>query len=148
MNEHLSDEQIQEFVLDSSDCAPGIGEHVQLCELCRMKVETYRQVITAIEEQPIPAFDFDISEAVLAGIALQKRHGRNWWLFMLIAAVISVTGVAVYLLRENIAGIFQGISTLLIYLMLVTGLFILMAVIIDMLKSYKAKLKILKQVNY
>ena len=143
MSEHLSDEQIQEFVLDSSACAPGIGEHVQLCDLCRVKVETYQQVITAIEEQPIPAFDFDISEAVLAGIALQKRNGRNWWLFFFFATGILVTGIAVYLFRKEIAIVFEGISTFLIYLMLVTGVFILIAVIIDMLKSYKTKLKII-----
>lgn len=143
MNEHLSDEQIQEFVLDSSACAPNIGEHVQLCDLCRMKVETYQQMITAIEEQPIPAFDFDISEAVLAGIALQKRNGRNWWLFFFIATGVLVTGTAVYLFRKEIAIAFEGISTFLIYLMLVTGVLILTAVIIDMLKSYKTKLKII-----
>ena len=143
MNEHLSDEQIQTFVLDRSTCEPGIGEHVQQCDLCQMKVETYQLMIMAIEEQPVPAFDFDISEAVLAGIALQKPRGRNWWLFMLIAAVVSVTGVAVYLFREDIAAIFQGISSFLIYLIALTGLLILMAVTIDMLKSYKTKLKII-----
>jgi len=142
-NEHLSDEQIQTFVLDRSTCEPGIGEHVQQCDLCQMKVETYQLMITAIEEQPIPAFDFDISEAVLANIEWQKRNGRNWWLFILIAAGLSVSGVAVYLFREDIAGMFQGISTFLIYLIAFTGLLILIAVMIDMLKSYKSKLKII-----
>jgi hypothetical protein len=143
MNEHLSDEQIQEFVLDPSASAPAISEHAQLCALCRTKVEAYQVMITAIEEQPVPAFDFDISEAVLANIALQKRNGRNWWLFILIAAGISVSGVAVYLFWKDIAGIFQGLSTFFIYLMALTGLLILMAVVIDMLKTYKTKLKII-----
>lgn len=143
MKEHLSDEQVQTFVLDRSACEPGIGEHVQQCDLCQTKVETYQLMITAIEEQPIPAFDFDISEAVLANIELQQRKGRNWWMFLLIAVGILIFGVAVYLFKEDIASIFQGISTFLVYLIALTGLLILIAVIIDMLKSYKAKLKIL-----
>ena len=143
MNEHLSDEQIQEFVLDSSACEPGIGEHVQHCDLCKTKVEAYQLVITAIEEQPVPAFDFDISEAVLANIALQKQQKKNWWMYLLISIGILSTGTAVYLFKEDLVSIFQGIGTFLIYLMIITGLFILMAVVIDMLKSYKAKLKII-----
>src|SRR5688500_13225078 len=110
MNEHLSDEQIQTFVLDRSACEPGIGEHVQQCDLCQTKVQAYQLMITAIEEQPIPAFDFDISEVVLANIELQQRKGRNWWMFILIAVGVLISGVAVYLFREDIVSIFQGIS--------------------------------------
>jgi hypothetical protein len=143
MNEHLSDEQIQTFVFDRSACEQGIGEHVQQCDLCQTKVEAYQLMITAIEEQPIPAFDFDISEAVLANIELQKRNGRNWWLFMLIAAGVLITGVAVYLFIEDITILFKGIGTFLTYLIILTGVFILVAVVIDMLKTYKTKMHML-----
>lgn len=143
INEHLSDEQVQEFALDRSACDERISAHVQLCELCSAKVEAYQLVITAIDDQPVPAFDFDISTAVLAQIGKQQKSERYRWLYWLVALGILASSAGIYLFWQYIAVLFTGINTLLIYMAVISGLLIMIAVIIDMFKAYRMKMTLL-----
>ena len=137
IDEHLSDEQIQELAIDRSAVAASVQAHVQRCEQCSAKVEAYQLVIAAIDDQPVPAFDFDISEVVLAQIVKQQKSERYRWLYWLIALGILVSGGAIYLFWQYIALLFTGINIILICLTVITGLLIMTAMIIDMLRTYR-----------
>ena len=69
ITKHLSDFDIQQWVLDKSNCDANIIEHIQECEHCKMKVETYQLLFSEIKEQPKPAFDFNLSEIILPQIS-------------------------------------------------------------------------------
>lgn len=140
INEHLSDEQIQELAVDSPACEEGIRAHAQLCPQCSEKVEAYHLLITTIEKEPAPVFDFDVSEAVLTQIGQLKQQERRQWLYWLMAPGILLCGAALYLLWPYMAILFSGISMLLIGLALVSGLLIMVGVVIDMLKRYRMKM--------
>lgn len=138
MSEHLSDEEIQECVLNKFS-----NQHVQNCALCKEKVEAYQLIITAIEQEPAPVLDFDISELVLAKI--ETKRSRNVWMYVLAAACVLITALAIYLFRKDIAVVFNGISTFLIFLLAIPGLFILVVMIADQFRNYKDRLQQINQ---
>ena len=63
---HLTEEEVQTYAIEEAACDVDVRDHVQGCQHCRARVETYRMLITVIKEQPEPAFDFDLSELVLS----------------------------------------------------------------------------------
>lgn len=143
MQGHLSDEQIQEFVLHQPAVEPALQAHVQVCELCRSKVAAYELIIAAIEQQPAPALDFNISELVLSEIETQKQRNRYWWLYLIVFGAVVITGAVIYQFRKDITALFAGAGYFFIYLAAVISLFIAIAVVIDQLKTYKTKMKII-----
>jgi hypothetical protein len=134
-SEHLSDEQIQEVVLSKLN-----NEHVQTCALCKEKAEAYQLLITAIEQEPAPLLDLDVSALVMATIETKKS--RNGWRYVLIVGGLLIPGAFIYYFR---AVLFYGISSLLIYLLAITGLFFLIAMVADQFNTYKNKLQQINQ---
>jgi hypothetical protein len=136
MSEHLSEEEIQEYVLNEQN-----NEHIQTCALCKAKVEAYQLLITAIEQEPPPVPDFDITDLVMA--KLETKKTANGWIYVFMVTGLVISGAFIYLVRTDIAVLFNGISTFLIYLFAITGLFILIAMVADQYKTYKNKMSML-----
>ena len=142
---HLTDDEIQQYALDKTGCELSIAQHIQHCEACEAKVETYQLLFSGIKQQPKPAFDFDVSELVLAQLA----PGKPWFskersfVYLLASVTILLTGTLSYIFRGYLASLFSGITTLLMYLISTTVLTVLILLGIDMYKNYQKKMNVL-----
>ena len=66
---HLTDDEVQQYVVDRQHCEVKIVEHIHFCEVCRAKVEVYQMMIKGIKQQPQPAF----GELVRRGCVVRPR---------------------------------------------------------------------------
>lgn len=143
--EHLSDEQIQQQAENSTSVPRAVSAHAAACTECREKVEEYRLLMKAVKVQPVPAFDFDLSQAVIAQIAPQKKksYSKDLWVWFLIITVIISAAIFIYF-KQYLTGFFSGIATLTILIAAGAGLLVLIVLLLDMYKAYERKMKMLE----
>jgi anti-sigma factor RsiW len=141
LNNHLTDDEVQQYVLDK-ETETEVSSHVKQCAACRARVETYQLLFTALGQQAEPAFDFNLSELVLAQIPSQKRRfSRDTVLvYMLAWAVIVLTAVVLYLFRNDLAQLLPDITPILGYLVIPSVVTVMVLLCIDMYKNYQNKM--------
>jgi hypothetical protein len=142
---HLTDEEIQHFVFEPAEAEGKIAGHIQVCIECRARAETYQLLIKGILHQPTPAFDFDLSAAVLKQLpAPVHRHAGNKilnWIIILICT--GLIGTASYFFRSYADSLFRGIAGIGIYLMAISAITIIALLFIEMYKKYQKEMSIL-----
>lgn len=143
LNGHLSDEQIQELALNATPTSEA-ATHAANCPECRIRVENYWLLINAIEQEPAPAFSFDLAAAVVSQIetppARPKTNGL-WWLFIItIGAILVVAGIY---FGGYMSELYEGIKSLGIYFIAITGIILGIALVIAQYKTYQLKIKML-----
>jgi hypothetical protein len=148
---HLSDADIQQFVLEKANCSLGIIAHMNQCDVCKKKAEIYKLLFTEIKQVAKPVFDFDLSAAVLSQIVAEKPKfslnslpGYSTILFILAAIAIlgSLYKTAINLfIRKYILEVVSGISTMIIYLIIATFLVLIIFQCIVMYKKYQRKIE-------
>src|SRR5687767_4978655 len=122
LNGHLSDEQIQELVLNETS-ATEAATHAANCPDCKTRVENYWLLIKAIEQEPSPAFAFDLAAAVVSQIEAPSAKPKTsglWWLFTITIAAILV-GAGIYF-GGYMSELYEGIKSLAIYFIAITGI--------------------------
>jgi len=149
-DQHLSEEIIQQYVLNKTSCGADTIAHMHECEYCREKAETYRLIFSEISHQPNPVFDFDIAKLVLPQLSAEKRIRSNYtFLFYFMGCfVIAGFGIAGYLYKNYLAGLFKkyifsvssGLSKGVLYLLLTAALFILIFQVVELYKKYQRKI--------
>lgn len=142
LNKHLTDEEVQEYALNNSSGAE-IDMHIEQCEACKARIETYRILFKAIGQQPEPAFDFDLSELVLAQLPSPKpqQSRETIFVFLLIAASILIAAVALYILRIDLLSLLPDLTPFIGYLIIPSVLIVLILSSLDMYKKYQKKMK-------
>ena len=145
MVKHLTDDEVQQFVIDQQHCEIIIAEHIHGCKECRLKAEVYRSLITAIKQQPQPVFDFDLSAFVLNQLptAPAKTAGDRSILWALIFVSAGFLAGGAYYFRSYIAGMFEGMAAILIYLIAISVVTVIAALVFDMYKKYQKEMKVL-----
>ena len=135
---HLSDEVLQQFILERAACTAEDIRHIGSCPDCQAAAAAYEALTNELARQPVPTFDFDLAAAVIAQLAgaavptretrrvKQGRAGSALTIF-LIAAFISVT---LWLFRRSAYFVFTDMSAVFYWLVLaasgiVVGLFLL-----------------------
>jgi hypothetical protein len=143
LNGHLSDEQIQELALNATPDTAAVT-HAANCPDCKTRVENYWLLINAIVQEPTPAFSFDLAAAVVSQIeappAKPKTNGL-WWLFIITIAAILVGG-GIYF-GGYMSELYEGIKSLAIYFIAITGIILGIALVIAQYKTYQQKIKML-----
>ena len=141
---HLTDDEVQQYAVNKSNCEKRIVEHIHLCEECRSKVEVYQLLINGIKQQPQPAFNFDLSKMVLQQLPSPKTSIANdnalIWIFGFMA--MAFLGGAIYFFQSYF-DLFESMRTIFIYLIVITAVTILAYLFIDMYKKYKNGMKVL-----
>src|SRR5215212_10253 len=124
---HLTDDEVQVYVLNKQTAEKRIVEHIGVCASCRAKVEVYFLLIRDIEQQPRPVFDFDLSASVLKHLQAPLPGAANDKLFTWILVLISAGFLAggAYYFRGYLASIFEGVATILIYLIVISAITII-----------------------
>ena len=144
VTKHLTDDEVQQYVVDKPGCEKRIAEHIHLCEECRSKVEVYQLLITEIKQQSQPAFDFDLSKIVLQKLPSSKTSIANdyalIWIFSFMG--IAFLGGTIYFFQSYF-DLFENMRTIFIYLILITAVTVLAYLFIDIYKKYRHGMKVL-----
>jgi hypothetical protein len=145
---HLSEMELQQYVLDPAACTKESIAHIGACEHCRAEASIYQLLIAGINEQPKAAFDFDLSALVLSRLPEMgavnaesrdaRRFGFSAWI--MIALVACTIGISLYLFRKNIWNTFTGISGLFMYLILGAAAIVVALRILAMYKKYQRQM--------
>jgi hypothetical protein len=147
MVKHITDNEVQQFVVDKQHCEIQIVGHIHTCDECKMKIEVYRSLITAIKQQPEPAFDFDLSALVLQQLPSPKQKAKIENDNLLVCVIIFIgtgfTGAALYSFRSYFKYFYDGIETILGVLIVVSAITVLTGLYIDMYKKYRKGMKVL-----
>lgn len=148
--DHISDDDIQQLILTNITCDDSIIQHVRICPTCSRRVERYRLIFSALEKQPSPTFDFDLTGMVLSRIeATERSHtstgGLKYWIIAFISATIAI---ATYLLGESLLNMFSGVSAMSLYLVATTAATFLAFQIGDMIKKHKKSMSDLGLAEY
>lgn len=143
---HLTDDELQQYALNSAGCDSAIAEHVHFCEDCKAAVETYRLLFTGISEQEIPVFDFELSELVVKQLQPSPKprlRPEDFFMYLFSAAMIIITGAMLYFFRGYLIEMFSGIGNFAVYLTVASVAVLLVFLCIDQYKTYQQKMKAL-----
>ncbi|MBS1948176.1 MAG: hypothetical protein JST47_10450 [Bacteroidetes bacterium] len=150
-NNHPSEEIIQQYVLDNPGCGADAVSHIYCCAVCKAKADAYEMLFNGIEEQPKPAFDFDLPGAIMQKVPLDTEPSmlrENIPTFLMSAAVIAAAGIAGYFYRpdvvafcrKNLLSILSGVPKGVLYLLITPVLAILIFQVIELFKKYQKKI--------
>lgn len=139
---HLSDSDIQNFAFDQTECETKIVNHIQSCNICKKRVETYLSLSDAIKNQPQPITEFNVVALVMEKLppSTKKVSVYVYFIYFTITASFGVVVSTLYLLFD----VFKPV-TLPNYFIVSMALFILLVLSMDMLRSFN---KNINRLNY
>lgn len=144
LTKHLTDDEIQQYVVDRQDCEMKIVEHIHICGECKLKAEIYQSLVTGIKQQPQPIFNFDLSELVVQQLPSPNEKASDRLLLRLLLLIgITVIGTGVYFFEDSFVYLFKGVAAILIYLIIITAVTVCIGLFIDMYKKYNKEMKLL-----
>jgi len=142
-NNHLTDIDIQTFVLQKENCDIAIVEHIAQCDSCKMEVEQYKILFEEIKQQEQPIFDFDLSDLVMAQLPQPKHVFENTLIYSTVFATIIVMSIVFYFLRDNLLGMVKVITPIFIYLIITAALTLSIFLCIDMYMKFQKRMNAL-----
>ena len=145
VTKHLTDEELQQYAMDKPDGEEQIAAHIHICEDCKARVRIYQLMIAGIKQQPQPAFDFDLSTAVLKQLPTPQPKAANDSLLMwiLIFVCVCFAGTAFYSFRSYLGSLFEGVATIFIFLIAISAITVIALLFFEMNKKYQEEMKIL-----
>jgi len=142
VTKHLTDDEIQQYVIDKPNCEKWIAEHIDFCDACRTKTGVYQLIVTGIKQQPQRAFDFSLSELVLQQLPSPKESAsERLLLWVLICIGLGFMGAALYYFEGTLVYLFKGVVAIFIYLIIISAVTVLSWVFVDMYKKYNKEIK-------
>lgn len=145
VTKHLSDEEVQLFAIDKHSSEASVAEHIHGCPECKARVEVYQSLMTGIHQQPTASFEFDLSKLVLEKLPTQKPKAANDKLltWMLVFICIGFASAIFYYFRTYLSAMFEGVTTLFIYMIAITAITVIAFLVADMYKKFKKEMKVL-----
>jgi hypothetical protein len=145
INKHVNDDEIQQYVLQKTDCDIDIIKHIRSCETCKIKAEQYNLLFEAIKQQEKPAFDFNIADLVIGQLPKSRYKVSTDKLFSYFIIFISIIFLSIifYFFRDSLLSLFKGISPILVALIITTVTCLFVILFIDMYRKYQAQMKAL-----
>ena len=144
-NKHLNDIEIQQYILEKTNCDTDIVEHMQHCTNCEAKAAEYNLIFDEIQQQAKPIFNFNLADLVVAQLPKpQPKVAKEKWVFYFIIfiAVFSVCAIF-YLFGNNLQNLLFGTKPILTGLIITTVAILLVFLCIDMYRKYQAQINAL-----
>lgn len=143
--EHLSENELQQYVSDSLHCEQSIREHIKSCYICKEKAETYQILFSGIQQQQKPEFDFNLTDLVIAQLEQPKRSFSTNIVVAYLLSSIGITAVLIscFLFHEYLSGLFIRYSNLLIYLFMAITAVVFLFQCIEICRKYKKQIGVL-----
>lgn len=142
---HLSDNEIQQYAFDASECEMDVIEHISSCPLCTKQVENYLLLSDAMSDLPEPALAFDLSHRVLTQLEKTSRTRSifNYFIYTLIVLGSVVALTSLFYSTEILIDLFTSNSAITLSLIVSVALLVTSGLIVDMLRLHNKKLTLL-----
>ena len=139
---HLSEMEIQAYVLNSLMINDESRSHIKHCEICQSEIAGYKSVFSAIGAQDAPDFEFDIEKMVMSKILAPEKSPAKKGILVYLIALLCILGIGFtfYYAREYFMDLFWGTPQISIMIIIVaaTGLILFQA--IDYYRKFRRKL--------
>jgi hypothetical protein len=138
-NEHITDNDIQQFLFPDSIIDKRIREHVQNCNECKLRVDHYKMIFEAVSELKKPEFDFNLADTIMKAIPDKNPFYSIGKILVAIsfAIIVSISGILAYFLKIGIVALISGIAPISVYLILITLISFLLFHCFDVNRQYK-----------
>ena len=135
MSTHLTDEEIQRYVLDREAADAKMIAHINGCGQCKVKAETYRLLVAGLRERPEESFGFSLAELVMQQLPAPppapKREKETVLIYSFITTGAAIVVFALYFFRKYMTSIFESIAPVFIYLAITAFLTLSIFLVID-----------------
>jgi hypothetical protein len=143
INEHVTDIEIQRFILEEKKCDFYVVEHIKHCSQCTIKAAEYRLLFEGIKQQDRPVFDFPLADFVVAQLPKSQSGERFDKLFLYTIAFVGIffLSTVFYLFKDPLLSPASQISPVSAGLIITTIAGMLAFLFIDMYKKYRKQMK-------
>ena len=144
-DDHSSDSEIQQFILQKDTFEDRVAKHMQSCEDCKRKAQLYAVLFEGMRSQPKPAFDFYLQDLVMTQLLQSKsKDGLDTLLISSIMAIsIILIGSNLYFFRNELIGAIYSITPILSYLVGVISVCMLLFSVLDLYGDFRMKVRML-----
>lgn len=143
ISQHISEEDIQLYVLDASQVKEETMQHLEHCTACKAKVREYEMLFTGIGSLPKASFDFDVVALVLPQLPEKKKVSsyKIAGIAMVVIAVAGLISLLFLLLQYRLNELWQNISPWVIGLISVVAVAFIGISLWEMYERYRQQLK-------
>jgi predicted tellurium resistance membrane protein TerC len=138
---HLTDETLQAFLLKEIQ-DETVAAHLTGCSACSERLEEYQTLINRVQQVEAEAFSFDVSALAMQSVLLyeKKKSKKQELVFwgLLIVLVIAIASFSVPFIPAVLA-LFSLTADFSILLITGTGAVVLLFLLADIVRQYKAK---------
>lgn len=142
-NIHLTDEEIQQYALDTDSCPKVWIEHVQHCPHCQQQARAYQLLFEGIELQEQVKFDFDLADLVMEQLPQTKPVQDKPFVYAIAAICAVMIGVVGYVFGNSLTILFSYLQPILVGLVILTSLGVMVFLGMDMYQRYKSQMEAL-----
>jgi hypothetical protein len=142
---HLSDSEIQEYLLQENKLVADISEHLQECEICRSTAEQYKHIIEAVWRQEKAIFDFGLDELVMKQLP-QKSEAlslKKSIIYSLLLVSFPVGALILFLLCTSLSVLLAGTLQIFVYLIITAVISLMLFQGFDSWYRFKKQMNIL-----
>ena len=139
INEHVTDKEIQIFILEGGKCDVHTVEHIRHCSQCALKAAEYKVLFEGIEQQEKPLFDFPLADLVIVQLpAAQPQDGFDR-VFLFVIALVGILFVStvLYLFKDILLNPAWKIHPFAIGLIITTVASVLVFLVTDSYRKYQ-----------
>ncbi|HEY8898145.1 MAG TPA: hypothetical protein VIM79_25135 [Niastella sp.] len=143
--EHLTENELQQFVLEPLEAGPQQAAHVAECTKCAAVVANYRLMFTALNTMEKPAFNFDLEKQIMAALSVSptRKNGFPWFAIGISAVSAAMVAIPLYIMRNYFTHMFTSIPAPVVYLVAATTLTIIIFQCRELFSSYRQKTRLL-----
>lgn len=143
--EHLTENELQQFVLEPQEANPEQAAHVAECAKCAAAIANYRLMFPALSTMEKPVFNFDAEKLVMATLPVSttRKTGYPWFSIGISAASAAMVAIPLFIMRNYYTNMFTSIPATVIYLVAATTLTIIIFQCRELLTSYRQKMRLL-----
>lgn len=144
---HLTDTEIQQYVLQAADSNPAAIEHARHCESCQARAREYTLLFNAVGQQTRPAFDFDLPEIVMGQLVQPKASPVSQSLIVFCIWLLSATflGTTVFLFWEQLTDLFISRSSIVLYTAMTSAASLTIFLVMESYREFQGEMK---QLNF
>ncbi len=142
---HLSDQEIQRYVFATADCEQAIITHLQTCDHCRNRAKTYELIEASLQNEPAPAFDFDLAALVMNELPTQEEKFSIIEVLAYSAGFVGLgaLSIVIYFFGRDLLVLFSGVSNIAIYMILCIVGMIFLPLCWEVYQSYQRRIRML-----
>jgi len=135
---HLSDQEIQAYVIAEQGQEESVAAHLQSCGVCRNKVLFYQRLLFEVKQLPEPAFDFDLPTLVIERLSTAKsKKTLKWYAITTYVTFLVLVCVTLVLIPTNKPWYFIGANALITWLIVGSSAVLFGCLSIDMFLKHQ-----------